>query len=152
MILIQLKICSTQTNGNELYKLILEALLHLQESGVDFLVICTNKHIFSDELEVALKIPVLHIADVAGSIISNMGLKIIGLLGTKFTMTENFYIERLNNKFGLEIMVPPEHEMDIVHNIIYQELVKGKFNIESKNVFLNILEHLFDRGAQGTIL
>ena len=125
----------------------------LKQAGADFLVICTNTmHKVADIVAERSKLPILHIADVAGSVIKEHGLRQVGLLGTKFVMEEPFYRDRLQKCFGIEVLVPGQEEQNIVHRIIYEELCLGKMKRASRQGCLKIIEGLRGRGAQGIIL
>jgi len=105
----------------------IDAAQALERGGADFVVICTNTmHKMADEVEASVKIPLLHIADVAAQEVRRLGLKKIGLLGTRFTMEEAFYKKRLAEKFGLQVLIPNAADREIVHRVIYDELVLGK--------------------------
>ncbi len=130
-----------------------EAARKLEQGGADLIAICTNTmHKMAPEIEEAIDIPLLHIADVAGREIERRGLKKVALLGTNFTMTEDFYRGRLLEKFGIEVLVPEEGERKVVHNIIYDELCRGIIREESREAYIEIIEGLKDRGAEGVIL
>lgn len=130
-----------------------EAALSIQAAGADFLLICTNTmHRVAPEIESAIQIPLLHIADATGETILNEGIKSVGLLGTAFTMEQEFYKGRLINNYGLEVLVPNEKDRLIVHNVIYQELCLGKVEPDSKTEYLRIIDALADRGAEAIIL
>lgn len=131
----------------------IEAGKKLQQGGADLIAICTNTmHRMAPEIEEAIDIPLIHIADAAGREIERMGLKRVALLGTNFTMTEDFYRGRLLEKFGIEVVVPEEAERKVVHNIIYDELCRGIIREESRRTYVEIIEGLKDRGAEGVIL
>ena len=130
-----------------------EAAKNLQKGGAEVIVICTNTmHKMAPEIEEALHIPLLHIADAAGADIKRMGFKKVALLGTKFTMTEDFYRGRLMEKFGIEVVVPQGKDKNIVHNIIYDELCRGIIREESRKAYIEIIEEMKGRGAEGVIL
>jgi aspartate racemase len=117
------------------------------------LIICTNTmHMMAPEMQAAIDIPLLHIADAAGEAIKTQELHTVGLLGTKFTMEGDFYRHRLNERFGLEVLIPDEADRETVHNTIYGELVKGVINPDSRRAFLTIIEKLKGKGAQGVVL
>jgi aspartate racemase len=125
----------------------------VEKGGADFLVICTNTmHKMADEVQNSISIPLLHIADATGEQITAAGLKKIGLLGTGFTMEEDFYKGRLARKHGLEVLVPEKAERDLVHKIIYEELVLGIIKPASQAAYSKVMEGLVARGAQGIIL
>ena len=125
----------------------------LRRAGADFLVICTNTmHKVADVVAERSQLPILHIADVAGSAIAERGLCRVGLLGTRFVMEESFYRDRLQKRFGIEVLVPGREEQDIVHRTIYEELCLGKIEKTSRQVCLKIIEGLKKQGAEGIVL
>ena len=129
------------------------AARQVEKGGADFLVICTNTmHKMADEVQNSISIPLLHIADATGKQITAAGLKKIGLLGTAFTMEEDFYKGRLARMHGLDVLVPEKSERDLVHHIIYSELVMGTINPASQAHFIKIMQDLVARGAEGIIL
>jgi aspartate racemase len=130
-----------------------EAAQALERGGADFVVICTNTmHKMADEVQRGIHIPLLHIADAAAVEIQKQKLHRVGLLGTSFTMEEPFYKDRLVEKFGLEVLIPASADREIVHRVIYDELVIGKVNPESKAEYLRIISDLHAQGAEGIIL
>ena len=131
----------------------IEAAYYVEASGADFLIICTNTmHKMADEVEAAIGIPLLHIADATAEAIKAGGLSKVGLLGTKFTMEEDFYRGRLVKKHGLDVLIPNAEDREIVHRIIYDELVLGKIKSKSREAYKDIIEKLIADGAQGIIL
>jgi aspartate racemase len=131
----------------------IEAARHVEEGGADFLVICTNTmHKMADEVEAAINIPLLHIADATAEAIKAQGLSKIGLLGTKFTMEKEFYRGRLVEKHGLDVLIPDTEDREIVHRVIYEELVLGEIKVASREAYKKIIEKLIASGAQGIIL
>ena len=138
---------------DELTRLMMDAAKRLERAGADFLVICTNTmHKMAEEVEGVIGIPLLHIVDVTADAIRAGGNTRVGLLGTKFTMEQDFYKGRLKEKHGLEVLIPSEEERQIVHDILYSELCLGEIKDLSKNKFKEIIQNLVDRGAQGVIL
>ena len=130
-----------------------EAALRLERGGADFIVICTNTmHRLADAVSSAVGLPLLHIADPTAEKIRAAGLKRIGLLGTAFTMEQDFYKGRLQQHHGLDVIVPEEDDRRIVHEIIYKELVLGTVRPESRQAYREIIARLIERGAQGIIL
>lgn len=130
-----------------------EAALSIQAAGADFLLIGTNTmHKVLPQIERAIRIPVLHIADATAEVLGGKGIKKVGLLGTAFTMEQDFYKGRLEQKYGLEVLVPDAKDRKIVHDVIYQELCLGRINDDSKARFLRIIEGLAKKGAEGVIL
>jgi aspartate racemase len=142
-----------ENKWDELTKMMIDAAQRIEAGGAELLVICTNTmHKMAPEMQSAIQIPLLHIADAAGEAIKARGLQTVGLLGTKFTMEGDFYRQRLNERFGLNVLIPEEADREIVHNTIYGELVKGVINPESRRAFQDIIEKLQANGAQGVIL
>ena len=133
--------------------LIKEAACQLERAGADIILLCTNTiHLVSHYITENVDIPFLHIATSTGSFIESLGLKKVALLGTKFTMEKDFYSKILKADFDLEVLTPKPKARKIVHDIIYQELVKGKFEHSSKLKVLKIIKELKNNGAQGIIL
>lgn len=129
------------------------AARQVQAGGADFALICTNTmHKMAAEVQASLDIPLLHIADAAAQAIQARGLHKVGLLGTRFTMEEDFYRGRLEQKHGLEALIPLVDERAVIHAIIYEELVLGVINPASKAEFRRIIAALIARGAEGIIL
>ncbi|SHJ84607.1 aspartate racemase [Malonomonas rubra DSM 5091] len=125
----------------------------LQQVGADMVLICTNlMHKVAPIVEAAIDVPLLHIADAAGTAIEQQGIKKVGLLGTRYTMEEDFYRGRIFDKFGIEVIIPEEDERDLVHQVIFNELCIGKFADASRERYLQIIAKLGDRGAEGVIL
>jgi aspartate racemase len=129
------------------------AAVRLERGGADFIVLCTNTmHRLADAISASVSIPLLHIADPTAGSIKAAGLERIGLLGTAFTMEQDFYKGRLHEHHGLEVIVPDEGDRRIVHEIIYKELVLGQIRPESRQAYRAIIARLIERGAQAVIL
>lgn len=125
----------------------------LRAAGADFLVVCTNTmHVVADAIEAAAGIPLFHIVDPAADEIWRSGLKKIGLLGTRFTMAQDFYKSRLRNRHDLDVLVPEEAGQEIVHKVIFEELCQGIVREESRQAYYEVIQRLVDRGAQGILL
>ncbi|MEH0022118.1 MAG: aspartate/glutamate racemase family protein [Desulfobacter sp.] len=134
-------------------KILSEAAKNIQAAGADVLLICTNTmHKVAPEIEAAIQIPLLHIADATAEVIVDKGMKTVGLLGTAFTMEQEFYKGKLTNDYGLEVLTPNRHDRDLVHNVIYQELCMGKIRSGSKMEYLRIIDALAAQGAEAVIL
>ena len=130
-----------------------DAARSLKAGGAQLLVICTNTmHKVADAVETASGLPLLHIADPTGEAIRAHGFARIGLLGTRFTMEQDFYRQRLAERHGLEVLVPEADERDIVHRVIYDELCQGEIREESRAQYRGVMASLVARGAQGIIL
>lgn len=125
----------------------------LRDGGAQLLVICTNTmHKVADAVETASGLPLLHIADPTGAAIRAAGLTKIGLLGTRFTMEQAFYRQRLIERHGLDVIVPDDDGRELVHKVIYEELCLGRIRDESREAYRRIIAELAARGAQGVIL
>lgn len=137
----------------ELSEKMVEAARHVEDGGADFIVICTNTmHKTASEIEKHVDIPLLHIVDVTAEKIKAANLSKVGLLGTRFTMEDDFYKGRLIDKYGLEVVIPTEKERQDVHRIIFEELCIGEIKPESKKRYREIMDNLVRRGAHGIIL
>lgn len=134
-------------------KLLARAANALERAGADFLVLCTNTmHKVADEIEKSTPLKLLHIGDVTGQAIVKQGLKKVGLLGTRFTMEEQFYRERIEGRFELEVLIPEEQDRVTVDQVIYKELCKGKIEPTSRQAYIEIIGRLVNKGAEGIIL
>lgn len=142
-----------QGKWDEATALMIDAAQRLKKGGADFVVICTNTmHKMAEEVQSSINIPLLHLADVTAERIKAQGLKKVGLLGTKFTMEEDFYKGRLIKKHGLEVMIPDDEEREAINNILYNELCMGEIKKISKDKFKKIIDNLVLKGAEGIIL
>jgi aspartate racemase len=130
-----------------------EAAKRIELAGADVLLICANTmHRMADVIAAALSIPLLHIADAAAAEIRKQGLQTVGLLGTRFTMEQDFYRNHLEKRHGLKILIPGEEDRKIVHDIIYQELGRGIISETSREVYKSVIRNLDENGAEGVIL
>jgi aspartate racemase len=137
----------------EAAQILIDAARGLERAGADCVVICTNTmHKVADDVQASVRVPLIHIADATAERVRAAGLKRIGLLGTRFTMEEQFYVGRLVRKYGLDVIVPDPIERDEVHRVIYDELCLGITRAESKAGYVEIIAQLIARGAQGIIL
>lgn len=135
--------------GTEMAK----AARSLVAAGADFVVLCTNTmHKVAHAIEAAVAIPMLHIADPTAAALKQAGVERVGLLGTRFTMEQEFYRDRLTQYHGLDVIVPPSVERDAVHRIIYEELCLGTIRPESRQVYQAVMAALVAQGAQAIIL
>lgn len=129
-----------------------QAARQVEAAGADFLLICTNTmHKVASQVQEAITIPLLHLADATATRIKARGMHTIGLLGTKFTMEQDFYRGRLEERHGLRVLVPPAPDRKLVHRVIYDELCMGVVKEESRVAFLRIIADLRRRGAEGII-
>jgi len=134
-------------------RLLNTAALSLERAGADVVLLCTNTmHKVADEIQASLRIPFLHIADATADQIKAQGLTTVGLLGTRFTMEEEFYVERLRQRYGLQVLIPNPVEREMIHRVIYDELCLGQIRAASKAQYLTAIDHLIADGAQGIIL
>ena len=149
----EIEILQHQGKWAEAAGLLISAAKGLENSGAEFIVLCTNTmHKVADEIQANVKIPLLHIADATGQRVKDSGIQRIGLLGTRFTMDEEFYKGRLSAKYGLTVSVPNAQEREIVHRVIYDELVLGEIRGQSKQQYIRIIQRMVDQGAEGVIL
>ncbi|MGO1232787.1 MAG: aspartate/glutamate racemase family protein [Marinobacter sp.] len=124
----------------------------VERAGADILVLCTNTmHKVAPQIAQATSLPLLHIADATASVLKKQGVISVGLLGTRFTMEQAFYRDRLR-EHGIEVVVPDEVQRECIHSVIYNELCRGEVRSESKTAYLDVIASLADRGAQGVIL
>jgi len=134
-------------------ELLSNAARGLQSAGAEFLVLCTNTmHKVAPQIESSVSIPLLHIADATAESISSAGLTQIGLLGTRFTMEQEFYRGRLEERHGLKVVVPSERDRESVHRIIYEELCRGQILETSRSEYRRIVSDLVSRGCDGVVL
>ncbi len=125
----------------------------LESGGADVILLCTNTvHKVAGWIERAITVPFIHIADATGEEITRKGLKKVALLGTRYTMEGDFYRDRLTEKFGLSVLIPPDDERGIINDVIFNELCKGVINQSSKDQFKAFIKGLVGRGADGIIL
>ena len=130
-----------------------EAARRLQAAGADLLVLCTNTmHKVAPQMEAAVSIPLLHIADGTAAAIKAAGHLSVGLLGTRFTMEQDFYRQRLQDRHGLQVIVPEADDRRVVHDVIYDELCRGLVRDDSREAYRRIMEDLVARGAEAIIL
>ncbi len=131
----------------------IQAAQRLERGGADFILICTNTmHRMADDVQASINIPLLHIADPTAERMKAAGLSKVGLLGTAFTMEQDFYKGRLINKHGFDVLVPDDEDRKSVHQIIYDELVQGIVKESSRQAYREIIGRLVARGAQAIIL
>ncbi len=130
-----------------------DAARKVQAAGADFLLICTNTmHKVAPEIEAAIDIPLLHLADATGRRLQEAGIGKVGLLGTRFTMEQDFYKQRLIDGFALDVLIPKAEEIEVIHKVIYEELCLGKIVDASRDYYVQVIENLKSRGAEAVIL
>ena len=134
-------------------KILIEAAKNIQSAGADFLLICTNTmHKVSLEIEESIDIPLIHIADATAEVLVKKGIQTVGLLGTAFTMEQDFYKRRLAENYNLTVLIPDAPDRKVVHNIIFNELCLGELLPASKAEYLRIITSLANQGAEAVIL
>jgi aspartate racemase len=149
----EIEILQHEGRWGEAAQQLITAAQNLEKAGADFVLLCTNTmHKLADEIQANLSVPFLHIADATALKIAAAGIQKVGLLGTRFTMEEDFYKGRLNQQHGLTVLIPDNQEREIIHRVIYDELVLGKINPESKAEYVQIMGRLVQSGAEGIIL
>lgn len=137
----------------ETAEILAAAAQDLENGGADFFLVCTNTmHIVADAIQSSVKIPLLHIADATAKVVKAAGIRKIGLLGTRFTMEEDFYSGRLSQKFGLEVIIPDAPAREVVHRVIYDELVLGRIETRARDQYREIIAQMVYQGAEGVIL
>jgi aspartate racemase len=142
-----------EARWDEATNLMIDAARRVERGGADFVLICTNTmHKMAEEVEASIGIPLLHIADVTAERIISSGLKKFGLLGSAYTMEQDFYKGRLIDKYGLEVVIPSKIGRQVVDNIIFNELCLGEIKDSSREQIKTIMGNLVDDGAQGIIL
>lgn len=142
-----------QHRWQEAAVMLASAARSLEQAGADLVVLCTNTmHKLAHDIEAAIQIPFLHIADATAHKVQSCHLQTVGLLGTRFTMEQDFYRGRLAQKYGLTVMIPDEDDREAIHQIIYQELCRGLINPTSRQRAIESIHRLVDRGAEGIIL
>lgn len=159
------KICLYSVNFDEIEKLqhqgdwqqtaviLSKAAQSIEAGGADFLLICTNTmHKVAEDIQHSISIPILHIADATAQKLLEDGISKVGLLGTRFTMEQDFYKGRLTEKFGLQVVVPNDIDQTIIHDVIYNELCLGNVKDSSREDYLKIVDKLHAQGAQAIIL
>ena len=159
------KICMYSVNFSEIEKLqhqgkweetasiLSDAASSIEKGGADFILICTNTmHKVAPQIEASINIPILHIADATAELLREKGVQKVGLLGTQFTMEQDFYKERLRQQFGIEVVVPGTEYRQWVHDTLYQELCQGIIEPSARQKMLQVVERLQSAGAQAVIL
>ena len=141
-----------QDRWQEAGEVMADAALRLQQAGAESIVICTNTmHKLVPDMQPHLQIPILHIADATAQIIRQAGLRKVGLLGTRFTMEDSFYVSHLREHYGLEVITPDAAARQLVHNVIFNELCVGEEKATSRAQYREIMAALVQQGAEGII-
>lgn len=149
----EIKTLQHQGKWDAATQIMIDSAQKLETAGADLIVICTNTmHKTAQEVEESVAIPLIHIADATANEMVKDGVKKVALLGTAFTMEQDFYKGRLTEKYGLEVIVPNEADRTVIHDIIYQELCLGMIHEASKQSYLEIINKLIQQGAEAVIL
>jgi aspartate racemase len=149
----EIEILQQQGRWSEAGEILNSAAKILETGGADCIVLCTNTmHKVANEIQANVRIPLLHIADATAQRVKAAGIQKVGLLGTRFTMEEDFYKGRLSQLYGLDVIIPDFQARQVVHRVIYDELVLGKIEQSSKAQYIGIIEEMLNQGAQGVIL
>ena len=144
--------CQTQGDWDKSAEILVDAAKALERGGADFILICTNTmHKVYDVVQKNVSVPVLHIAEVTAQALKKQNIAKVALLGTKYTMQQDFY-KKIIVQSGIEVLIPAEEDMDTVNDIIFNELCLGIINPQSKEKYLEIIRKLIEQGAQGVIL
>ena len=144
--------CQANGNWEKSGEILGEAAYNLEKAGADFIVICTNTmHKVVNQVKEKISVPILHIAEMTTEKILEKGLKNIALLGTKYTMEQDFYKSKLIEK-GINVIIPDKNDIETINEVIYDELCLGTINFNSKKKFLEIVDKLRSKGAEGIIL
>ncbi|UWG95477.1 aspartate/glutamate racemase family protein [Dehalobacter sp. DCM] len=148
----EIEICQRNGEWEKAAQILTGAAYSLESAGADFIVICTNTmHKVANQIQAGINIPILHIADITAQQVLSNEIKTVGLLGTKYTMEQDFYKSRLEAK-GIKVLIPKEIDRVIVNTVIYNELCLGKIVDESRVRYKRIIEDLIEEGADGIIL
>lgn len=138
---------------DEAAKILSNAAQAVEAGGAEMLLICTNTmHRVAEDIQSSISIPLIHIADATAEKLVNDGVERVGLLGTKFTMEQGFYKNRVSEKYGIEVIIPIEQDRETVHDVIYKELCLGKISDNSRSKYIEIVDKLFSEGAEAVIL
>lgn len=142
-----------QQDWPQMAEILIKAAKQVEAAGADYLLICTNTmHKLAEQVQAAVAIPLLHIADAIGENLIQHNFKKVALLGTQFTMEQDFYKQRLADKFAIDVLIPDAQGRETVHRVIYDELCKGIISPQSKAEYLTIIDNLTQQGAEAIIL
>ena len=144
--------CQRNDEWEKAARILIDAACKLELAGADFIIICTNTmHKVANKIQAGIDIPVLHIADITAQQVLSSGIGTVGLLGTKYTMEQDFYISRLE-AHGIKVLVPNNTDRAIINSVIFNELCMGQIIDESRTRYKSIIEDLIEQGAEGIIL
>ena len=149
----EIAVLQQQQDWPQMAEILIKAAKQVEAAGADYLLICTNTmHKLAEQVQAAVAIPLLHIADAVGENLIQNNFKKVALLGTQFTMEQDFYKQRLADKFTIDVLIPDAQGRETVHRVIYDELCKGIISPESKTEYLTIIDNLTQQGAEAIIL
>lgn len=149
----EIAVLQQQQDWPQMAEILIKAAKQVEAAGADYLLICTNTmHKLAEQVQAAVAIPLLHIADAVGENLIQHNFKKVALLGTQFTMEQDFYKQRLADKFAIDVLIPDAQGRETVHRVIYDELCKGIISPESKAEYLTIIDNLTQQGAEAIIL
>lgn len=149
----EIAVLQQQQDWPQMAEILIKAAKQVEAAGADYLLICTNTmHKLAEQVQAAVAIPLLHIADAVGENLIQHNFKKVALLGTQFTMEQDFYKQRLADKFAIDVLIPDAQGRETVHRVIYDELCKGIISPESKTEYLTIIDNLTQQGAEAIIL
>ena len=148
----EIEACQASGEWDRSADILADAAKRLEKAGADFIIICTNTmHKVVPQIQRHIQLPILHIADATADVLSRDGIKKVALLGTKYTMTQDFYKKRLIAR-GIAVTIPEARDIDLVNRVIYDELCLGILSDESRKQYIQIIEHLKNSGAEAVIL
>lgn len=149
----EIAVLQQQQDWPQMAEILIKAAKQVEAAGADYLLICTNTmHKLAEQVQAAVAIPLLHIADAVGENLIQHNFKKVALLGTQFTMEQDFYKQRLADKFAIDVLIPDTQGRETVHRVIYDELCKGIISPQSKAEYLTIIDSLTQQGAEAIIL
>ena len=149
----EIAVLQQQQDWPQMAEILIKAAKQVEAAGADYLLICTNTmHKLAEQVQAAVAIPLLHIANAVGENLIQNNFKKVALLGTQFTMEQDFYKQRLADKFTIDVLIPDAQGRETVHRVIYDELCKGIISPESKTEYLTIIDNLTQQGAEAIIL
>ncbi len=149
----EIEVLQRENRWAESAQLLIAAAQSLERAGAELVLLCTNTmHKVAADIQTSIRIPFVHIADATAEQIKAQGLTALALLGTRFTMEEDFYVGRLTQRYGLRILIPDDAERAMIHRVIYDELCLGDIKAVSRAQYLAVIDRLIERGAQGIIL
>ena len=144
--------CQADGDWDKSAKILADAAHNLEKAGADYILICTNTmHKVAPQIQARISVPIIHIAEATAEKLKQQGITKVALLGTKYTMTQDFYKEKLVEA-GIEVLIPDTADIETVNNVIYNELCLGTISEQSKQKYLRIIDGLSQKGAEGVIL